>query len=161
MQVVEREHDRLMSGEPVDDGEEPLDRGRYHAGPVEFGARVGRVEYRDHLGRVRAQRGGQRAQRQPLAVLVADRPVHPAMLGGRGGERRRDQRGLADARLALDPGHAATTAGESGHRLPQRRKLRIPPDRGGTGIHGRHWISLWSATTPVLSEMAYISDRRT
>ena len=80
-------------------------------------------------------------QRQRLPELVTGAPEHLTPGVGGLGRGRPDQRGLADARLALDQQQATLPARHLLNEIGQDSHLTDPTDQRpgeGTGRHGKH-----------------------
>ena len=128
MQVVDHQRHRPDIGLVNDQGDQLLGEERGHVGAA-VGGDLAAEQAGDrgppggHRGGPDLQRVEKRVQRQLLAELVPRSPedlaaplcpVVRARTGPAGGgrQRRTDQRGLTDARLALDEHGVATASGE-------------------------------------------------
>jgi hypothetical protein len=144
LEVFEHQHDRAVRAQLVDEADDPVDQAdqpvdRHQHGVVGLPrvrglGRAARQPGRE-LGpaRVRRQRvdveaGQDHAQREAPVHLVARVPQHLAAPVDRVGQTGREQGGLADTRLALDPHRRAPARQHLLERGAQRGQFRFAAD---------------------------------
>ena len=86
------------------------------------------------LGQARLEELADDAERELALELAAARLEHRHLAGAREGRGRRDQPGLADARLALEPDHAARAVGGGLDGLAERRQLGVALEELGSSF---------------------------
>jgi hypothetical protein len=143
--------------EPVDEGNQALGRGRGHDGVVrrdQFGpitaehlddlrpARAQRIRVRllrlgDGAGRLHPKDFEQHAQREDRRLFMDRRGVDPAALALRSGERRGNQRRLANAGVTCHPRPAAPPLRHLLHEPVELVKFILATDEHAISTSGR------------------------